>query len=238
MNLQVSHLQKNYQGVASLDDLSFAFSEVSALGILGASGCGKSTLLRQLAGIETPDRGEILLDGLSPILDREAFQQRIGVVFQRHHLFPHLSILRNITLILEKVKGQTPEKAKERALDLLEEFSMIQHQDKLPGEVSGGQAQRASIARALATDPSLIFLDEPTAALDPLLTQEVLQAVEKLKSRGISFVFVTHEMKFLRNFADSFLFLSQGKVVEQGEITGLDHPKTEELEAFLAPHWN
>lgn len=234
LNITVKELHKTYGKDVIFQDLSFSLENISSLGIIGASGCGKSTLLRQLAGIENPDSGEILVDGCSPILDKKAFQEKIGVVFQRHYLFPHLSILKNITLILEKIKKMSKEEAEVKAEQLLAQLFMEKQKDKRPDQVSGGQAQRASIARALATDPELIFLDEPTAALDPQLSYEVLQAVAQLKSTGIHFIFVTHEMKFLRDFADYFLFLQGGEIAEQGAISQLDHPKTEDLRKFLS----
>lgn len=236
MNISVEHLGKDYGKSTVLKDLTFSLENISSLGIIGSSGCGKSTLLRQLAGIEDPDHGKITIDGLSPISQKKEFQEKIGVVFQRHNLFPHLSIEKNITLILEKIKKQDKETAKKQAEKLLTQLFMDKQKDKLPSEVSGGQAQRASIARALATEPELIFLDEPTAALDPQLTQEVLQAVDQLKTSGISFIFITHEMKFLRNFADYFIYMNEGTIVEHGNITQLDKPETTELELFLKPH--
>ncbi len=233
MKISLNHVSKSYHASPVLDDLHLQLDGVASLGIIGPSGCGKSTLLRQLAGIESPDQGEILVDGLSPQKNKKEFQEKIGVVFQKHNLFPHLTIQRNITLILEKIKKQDKITAETRANQLLAQFFMEEQKDKLPGQVSGGQAQRASIARALATHPQLIFLDEPTAALDPQLTNEVLQAVAQLKDSGIHFIFITHEMDFLRNFADYFLFLGEGRLVEQGEISQLDKPQTQELQQFL-----
>lgn len=237
LKIKVDELTKKYNNKVILDKISLDLPEISALGIIGSSGCGKSTLLRHLAGIEFPDSGEITVDQRSPILEKKLFQQGIGMVFQQHNLFPHLSIFQNITLILHKIMKKPKEEAEAKALQLLEEFYLLEQKDKRPSEISGGQAQRASIARALATDPGLIFLDEPTAALDPQLTFEVLQSVERLKNRGIHFIFVTHEMKFLQNFADYFIFMEKGRVLEQGPVTQLDHPETETLQDFLKPHF-
>ncbi len=236
MTLTVENLCKSYDKSEIFQNFSFSVENISSLGLIGSSGCGKSTLLRQLSGIETPDSGEILVNGQSILTNKKAFQEKIGVVFQKHNLFPHLSLQRNITLILEKIKKQDKKTALETAERLLEQLRILEQKDKLPNQVSGGQAQRASIARALATEPELIFLDEPTAALDPQLSHEVLQAVAELKETGIQFVFVTHEMKFLRNFADYFLFLQEGKIVEEGPIAQLDTPQTETLREFLLPH--
>ncbi len=233
MNISVKNLTKIYGTQSVLDDISIDILDKKSIGIIGESGCGKSTLLRQLAGIETPESGEIFIDNLSPIHDKNTFRENIGVVFQRHNLFTHLSIKENITLILHKIKKQSKSDAKKTAMALLDRLYIADQADKKPHEVSGGQAQRASIARALSTDPDLIFLDEPTAALDPLLTQEVLKAVTDLKDDGRNFIFVTHEIEFLKDFADYVIFLKEGKILEHGTRECLSKPKTQELAKFL-----
>lgn len=237
MNLKVVDLCQKYNQQTILQNISLDLKDISSVGIIGSSGCGKSTLLRLLSGVESPNSGEIKINGISPVLEKKQFQEKIGMVFQQHNLFPHLSLEKNITLILEKIKKLDKKTATEKAQDLLSQLYLLEHKDKLPSEVSGGQAQRTSIARALATDPDLIFMDEPTAALDPQLTYEVLQSVEKLKAKGIHFIFVTHEMKFLRGFADYFIYIHQGEVVEQGEVAQLENPKTPLLQEFLKPHF-
>lgn len=234
MNIKVQELFKSYPKTDQvLTNITMELKNVSCIGIIGESGCGKSTLLRQLAGIEDPDRGSIEINGESPITDKKAFQSKIGVVFQQHNLFPHLTIHKNITLILEKILKQNKQDASKRADEVLKQLFIYNERDKKPAEISGGQAQRASIARALATNPQLIFLDEPTAALDPILTGEVLKAVTDLKNKGISFIFVTHEIAFLKNFADYILFLKDGSICEQGMVSCLENPKTLELQEFL-----
>lgn len=237
MNIQVTDLCKNYNQQSILENISLDLKNVSSVGIIGSSGCGKSTLLRLLSGIESPDSGEITINDLSPIIEKQQFQEKIGMVFQQHNLFPHLSLEKNITLILEKIKKLDKKQASDKAQDLLSQLYLLEHKDKRPSQVSGGQAQRTSIARALATDPELIFMDEPTAALDPQLTYEVLQSVEKLKAKGIDFIFITHEMKFLQGFADYFIFLHEGKILEQGAVEQLKNPKTTLLHEFLKPHF-
>ncbi len=234
MNITIENVCKHYpKSEHVLRDVSISLENVSCLGIIGASGCGKSTLLRQLAGIEDPDSGSIFINGMSPTTQKKQFQSQIGVVFQQHNLFVHLSIHQNITLILEKIQKQSKEQARERADAVLKQLLIFGEKDKKPHEISGGQAQRASIARALATHPKLVFLDEPTAALDPLLTAEVLKAVTALKSEGIEFIFVTHEIAFLKEFADCIIFMQDGTVCEYGDISCLQSPKTQELQAFL-----
>ncbi len=233
MEIAVKNLSKTYGDQTVLDDISFSVEGQRAIGIIGESGCGKSTLLRVLSGIESPDSGKIEINHLSPTSNLSKFHKKIGVVFQKHNLFPHLSIKKNITLILTKIKKLNKKQANDRADEILKRLFIESEADKKPHEVSGGQAQRASIARALATDPELIFLDEPTAALDPLLTDEVLKAVVDLKEDGRNFLFVTHEISFLKEFADYIIFLKNGKVFESGEVSCLKQPQTKELAEFL-----
>lgn len=234
MDIRIDNLVKSYAKTDhAIKGIDIEINHMSCLGIIGESGCGKSTLLRQLAGIENPDSGKIMINGISPISQKKLFQPQIGVVFQQHHLFPHLSIHRNITLILEEIRKQSKEYANERADEVLKQLYIYDEKDKKPSEVSGGQAQRASIARALSTNPELIFLDEPTAALDPILTGEVLKAVTKLKEEGIEFIFVTHEISFLKEFADYIIFMKNGEICEHGEVSCLLNPKTKALQEFL-----
>lgn len=234
MDIQIKNVFKSYPKTDKvLSDISLEIKNAFCVGIIGKSGCGKSTFLRQLSGIELPDSGEIQIDGISPITQKKLFQSKIGVVFQQHNLFPHLTIHKNITLILEKILKQSKEVASRRADEVLKQLFIFEEKDKKPNEISGGQAQRASIARALSTNPQLIFLDEPTASLDPLLTSEVLKAVQQLKSDGINFIFVTHEIAFLKEFADYVIFMENGKICEHGEISRLQNPETKQLQDFL-----
>lgn len=234
MNITFKNVTKAYGGQIVLKDLTLSLENVHAVGIIGASGCGKSTLLRQLSAIETPEGGEIWMAGQSPTADKAKFQRKIGVVFQRHHLFPHLSLKENIALILRNRQGLSRQEADQHAMELLGQFHLEDVAHKKPAQVSGGQAQRCAIARALSTNPQYLFLDEPTAALDPVLTKEVLQAVSTLKGQGIDFVFVTHELAFLQDFADYVVFMKEGQIWEHGTIDCLAHPKTTELAVFLS----
>ncbi|MGI6011916.1 MAG: amino acid ABC transporter ATP-binding protein [Ruminococcus sp.] len=233
MEIRLEQVSKSYDRKI-LDDLSLELKDVHALGIIGESGCGKSTLLRLLAGMEKPEKGKIWMNGI--LLQGRAvgeYQKQIGYVFQKHNLFPHLTLRQNILLILNKIHKMPRAEADERVKELLSQVRLLEEMDKRPNAVSGGQAQRASIARALAAEPQLIFLDEPTAALDPILTGEVLKVIQELKGSGRDFIFVTHELGFLRSFADSILFMEKGRVAETGPVTCLDAPKTEGLKKFL-----
>lgn len=233
MELKLKNIKKSYEQPV-LNGIDLDLSGYSSIGIIGKSGCGKSTLLRLLAGIESADIGEIIINNISINKNNlKKYQNEIGMVFQHHSLFPHLSLLKNITLILEKTKGYEKKEAEEIGMNLLTQLHLKDEMHKRPSKVSGGQAQRAAIARALSTNPKLIFMDEPTAALDPILTKEVLEAVISLRKSGRHFIFVTHEISFVKKFADYVIFMNDGKIHEQGEIDILTDPKTEELKKFL-----
>jgi len=232
MDIKIKQLMKSYdQNV--LNNINLNLSDCKAVAIIGKSGCGKSTLLRLMTGIEQSDSGEIEINNHHlGKEDLRVYQKSISMVFQKHNLFPHLSLLKNITLILDRVHKMDTEVAIKKAEDLLTSLQLKDQMHKRPDQVSGGQAQRASIARALATDPEIVFMDEPTAALDPILTKEVLEAVKTLKSRGTQFAFVTHELSFARQFADYVVYIDNGKIVEEGPDI-LDNPSTEALKLFL-----
>lgn len=233
MNFELVNVAKSYDKPV-LNGLTVDIKDKQAIAIIGASGCGKSTLLRLISGMEQADSGDIKVNDvtLSGQTINE-YQENLGFVFQKHNLFPHLTLKENITLILSKVKKQPKEQSEKKANELLATLRLTEQANKLPKNVSGGQAQRAAIARALSTDPELLLLDEPTASLDPILTHEVLEAITLLKKMGKDFFFVTHEMAFVRKFADYFIFIDNGEIVEHGEIAALTEPKTEQLITFL-----
>jgi polar amino acid transport system ATP-binding protein len=234
MDIEIKNLKMSYEKNEILKDITLSIKDAKIIGIIGESGCGKSTLLRQLSGIELPDSGTVRVNGTTINQENlQEFQSRIGVVLQKHSLFPHLSIKENIILILTKVKKIPKRDALLITDKLLEDFHLTEQADKIPSKISGGQAQRASIVRAIATNPELLFLDEPTAALDPLLTSEVLDTILDLKNKGSQFIFVTHEMRFLKNTADYFIFMNKGVVVEMGNINLLMNPKTQLLKNFI-----
>ena len=230
MKIALEHITHAYD-IDILHDIDFQLEGYHSVAIIGVSGSGKSTLIRLMSGLEKPTTGQIRIDDLS--VDSEDYKRHVGFVFQNHNLFPHLTLKRNITLILEKTRGKTPEEAEKIAREYLTLLHLETQMDKLPKNVSGGQAQRASIARALSIDPNIIFLDEPTASLDPILTYEVLEAIKNLKSLGKSFVFVTHVLSFVREFADYVIFMHDGQIHEHGLPLILDEPKTIELKTFM-----
>jgi polar amino acid transport system ATP-binding protein len=230
MNIKLNHITHTYD-IDVLHDITFELDGYHSVAIIGVSGSGKSTLIRLMSGLEKPSTGFVNINDMP--VSSEDYKRHVGFVFQNHNLFPHLTLKRNITLILEKTRGKTPEEASKIAEHYLSMLHLETQMNKLPKNVSGGQAQRASIARALSIDPNIIFLDEPTASLDPILTHEVLEAIKNLKSLGKSFVFVTHVLSFVRDFADYVIFMHDGLIHEHGKPAILDQPKTPELKNFM-----
>ncbi len=237
MQLDLNDIHKSYGDHVSLAGVTLVIPEMRTLVLLGPSGGGKSTLLRVIAGLETPDRGQVALDGDTLQFSEEyllRYRRSIGTVFQSFNLFPHLTALQNITLPLEKVHGYAPEAAASYALQLLTRFHLAGHALKRPAQLSGGQKQRVAIARAVAIKPRLLLFDEPTSALDPEMTVEVLDLIAELRQEGRPLLLVTHEIGFARQVADQVVFLQEGRVLEQGPAAQLfENPATPEMRRFL-----
>lgn len=206
--------------------------------LLGASGSGKSTLLRTANLLECVDDGQILLSGLDitdPRINADAVRARIGVVFQQYNLFPHLTVLDNITLASRRVHHEARAEAEERGMDLLRRIGLESKSGEYPDRLSGGQQQRVAIVRALASNPELLLLDEITSALDPILVGEVLDLVRELKAQGSTILMATHEIGFARSAADRVVFLEHGRIVEQGPPEQvIDNPREPATQDFLA----
>jgi len=232
MKIDIHQLTKTYDKEVVLNAIDLKLDYVEAVALLGKSGSGKSTLLRLMSGIEGYDSGDIHINDGE--VNTRAFKDQIGFVFQHGSLFPHLTVLDNIVLILEKVKKMDKVAATSKVVDLLEKFGLAEHMDKYPYMLSGGQQQRVSIVRSLAVDAEIFFFDEPTSALDPILTKEVLDMVKDLRILGKKFFIVTHEVGFARKVADYAIFLDEGKIIEQGPIEILDNPETEAFKGFLS----
>jgi len=233
MDLKLTNIDKYYDQKI-LDNINLELKDIGVLALIGPSGSGKSTLLRLIAGLEDFEKGSIELNGFKLEKNNlEDFRKEVGFVFQDHNLFGHLTILQNICLVLEKVHKRDPKEAKEEVEKLLDQFGLIEHKDKFPHQISGGQAQRVSIVRALAIKPKIILLDEPTSSLDPVLTYEVLVAIQKLIYQKKNVIIVTHEIGFAREIADYILYLEEGKIVEHGDRDMFENPKTYELKGFL-----
>src|SRR6478609_8487988 len=208
----------------------------TTVAVIGPSGSGKSTLLRTLNRLYEPDKGDILLDGRSVLGDNpDQLRQRIGMVFQQFNLFPHRTVLDNVTLALRKLKGMSPDAARELGLAQLDRVGLRHKADVRPATLSGGQQQRVAIARALAMAPQVMFFDEATSALDPELVKGVLELIADLGSTGMTMVVVTHEMGFARSAADAVIFMDHGKVVESGPPEVIfENAETERLQRFLS----
>ena len=221
--IRASDLVKSYTpGLRALDGVSMEVNSGEVLVVMGPSGSGKSTLIRTFNGLETLDGGQ--LDVLGERLDASheeqrvrAIRRRVGMVFQQFNLFPHLTILDNITLAPIKVQQRPKVEAEQRAMDLLDQMGIREQAPKYPAQLSGGQQQRVAIARALALDPEVMLFDEPTSALDPERVKEVLDAMRQLARGGMTMVVVTHELGFAREVADRVMFMDQGQVVETSD---------------------
>jgi polar amino acid transport system ATP-binding protein len=249
--IQVEGVHKSFGDLHVLKgcDLTVRSGEVAVL--VGPSGSGKSTLLRCINQLEEPTAGRVLVEGVvqgyrpDPLPDGRwqklrpaeiaAQRSRIGMVFQRFHLFPHLTALGNVMEAPVQVRGLPRKAAEQKARELLERVGLGDRADHYPSELSGGQQQRVAIARALAMDPELMLFDEPTSALDPELVSEVLTVLKDLAADGMTMVVVTHEMGFAREVADRVVFMDEGRILETGTAEQvIDHPRSERLKGFLA----
>ncbi|KIQ05413.1 MULTISPECIES: amino acid ABC transporter ATP-binding protein [Curtobacterium] len=236
--LELRGLRKAFGEHEVLRGIDLTVHRHQVICVIGASGSGKSTLLKTVNLLEGIDDGEILLQGTDiadPRVAVDAVRARIGVVFQQFNLFPHMSVLDNVTLASRQVHGIGRAQAEETARRLLDRIGLASFADAYPDRLSGGQQQRVAIVRAIASDPELLLLDEVTSALDPQLVGEVLDLVTELKRQGSTILMTTHEMHFARNVADRIVFLHRGEVVEQGSPAEvLDHPQHPALVEFLA----
>ena len=236
--LQADGLYKSFGDKAVLRGVSLALDAHEVVAVIGASGSGKSTLLRCLNLLEPIDDGQILLGGediSDPRVDANRVRARFGIVFQSYNLFPHLSVLDNVTLASRVVKRMPRRAAEERGLALLERVGLADKAREHPDRLSGGQQQRVAIARALATDPEVLLLDEITSALDPELVGEVLELVRQLVAEGATILMATHEMGFARDVADRVVFLDAGTIIEEGSPAALfGAPREPRTREFLA----
>ena len=217
--LRLENVHKSFGDAQVLRGIDLEVGEHEVVALIGASGSGKSTLLRTINLLERIDDGQVWLRDLDvsdPRVDADSVRARIGVVFQHYNLFPHLTVLDNVTLASRHVFKQSKDDADARGRELLERIGLGEHATSYPDRLSGGQQQRAAIVRAIATEPELLLLDEITSALDPELVGEVLELVRQLKLDGTTIVMATHEMAFARDVADRVVFLDQGVIVEQG----------------------
>ena len=244
--IQVTDLQKHFKGgkqnqdekICALDGVSTEIHKGEVVVVIGPSGSGKSTFLRCLNLLELPTGGQILFDGVD-ITDKNCninlHRQKMGMVFQHFNLFPHMTILKNMTIAPMQLLHKSKEEAEKTALELLGRVGLADRANAYPNQLSGGQKQRVAIVRALAMQPEVMLFDEPTSALDPEMVGEVLEVMQELAKSGMTMVVVTHEMGFAREVADRVLFMADGKLLEEGTPDEIfTHPKSERLRDFLA----
>ena len=235
--LHIKNLSKRYGDTKVLKNINISVKKGEVVVIIGPSGCGKSTLLRCLNGLEEIQEGEVLLDDQVVNPNKKNLsknREKIGMVFQSYDLFPHLTILQNVTLAPIKVKKRNRREVEKEALEVLERVGLRSKKDDYPRQLSGGQKQRVAIVRALIMHPEVLLLDEITAALDPEMVREVLDVVLDLAKEGRTMVIVTHEMQFAKAVADRVTFLEGGKIVEEGDPKKLfEKPETDRLQRFL-----
>ncbi|HEX5285450.1 MAG TPA: amino acid ABC transporter ATP-binding protein [Polaromonas sp.] len=236
--IRVDKLTKQFGLLPVLRGIDCIIKASEVVCVIGPSGSGKSTFLRCLNGLEEASAGQVLVHGVSvhdPKTDVDALRSEIGMVFQRFNLFPHKTVLENITLAPTKVRHLTTAQAHIRATELLDKVGLLDKIDAYPNQLSGGQQQRVAIARALAMQPLIMLFDEPTSALDPEMVGEVLTVMQNLAEEGMTMVVVTHEMGFARQVADRVLFIDEGLVVEEGTPSDIfDRPQEERTRKFLS----
>ena len=235
--IKVSGLKKSFGDLKVLKGIDQHVRKGEKIVLIGPSGSGKSTFLRCLNLLETPTEGEILIEGESitaPKTNVNKLREKMGMVFQHFNLFPHLSVIENITLAPIKVKKKNASDANKKAIELLNIVGLSDKADSYPGQLSGGQKQRIAIARALAMEPDIMLFDEPTSALDPEMVGEVLEVMKNLANAGMTMVVVTHEMGFAREVASRLLFMDDGMVVEEGSPEKLfGNPQNQRTKDFL-----
>lgn len=237
--IEVKNLEKSFGDLHILKGINTTINQGEKVVIIGPSGSGKSTFLRCINRLETPSSGSILFDGqdLTAMKDKQLYEvrEKMGMVFQHFHLFPHLTIRKNITLSPVKLKIMSQKDADIKATELLKKVGLSDKADSYPSQLSGGQKQRIAIARALAMNPEVMLFDEPTSALDPEMVGEVLELMKELAAEGMTMIVVTHEMGFAREVASRVMFMDEGKILEENnpeEFFG--NPKNPRLKSFLA----
>jgi len=231
-------VEKWFDSFQALSGVDLVVGRQEVVVVCGPSGSGKSTLIRCINRLEKHDRGRIVVDGIQltdDVRNVQEIRREVGMVFQQFNLFPHLTVLDNITLAPRQVRRWSRAKARGKAMELLERVQIPEQAHKYPGQLSGGQQQRAAIARALAMEPKIMLFDEPTSALDPEMIKEVLDAMEELARSGMTMIVVTHEMGFARAVADRMVFMADGEIVEAGTPSHFfENPREERTKQFLS----
>ena len=235
--IKLDNVSKYYKSLCVLKDINVNIEKGNIVAIIGPSGCGKSTFLKCINGLEPVSSGKIFIDDVditAQDVDLNKIRSEVGIVFQQFNLFPHLTVRENINLAPVKVKRMSKNDAEMQTMYLLEKVGLLDKIDKYPEELSGGQSQRVAIARSLAMQPKVMLFDEPTSALDPRMTLEVLDTIKDLAKEGITMAVVTHEMGFAREVADRVIFLSKGRIIEEGKPEKIfDSPEKKTTEEFI-----
>lgn len=236
--LEVKNLKKSFGKNMVLKGIDFKINKGDIIAIIGPSGCGKSTFLRCLNMIERPTSGKVLFEGYDLTdkdIDLPKIREKIGMVFQQFNLFPHLTVIQNITLAPIKLGIMSPDDANKRAIELLETINLFDKKDYYPNELSGGQKQRVAIVRSLIMNPDIILFDEPTSALDPEMVGEVLDLIRNIADKGMTMVIVSHEMSFVKKIANRLVFMDDGKISFDGSVKeGFSNKENDELMDFLS----
>lgn len=236
--ITLKNLEKSFGNHKVLKGIDLEIEKGEILVIIGPSGSGKSTVLRCMNLLETPTSGDVIFEGKSLVdksTDIDEVRQKIGMVFQNFHLFPHKTILENITLAPVTLKKMTVDEANKKAEQLLKRVGLLDKKDTYPAQLSGGQKQRIAIARALAMEPDMMLFDEPTSALDPEMVKEVLDVIKELAEDGMTMAIVTHEMGFAKEVADRVIFVDDGKILEEGTPEEVfNNPKNDRTKDFFA----
>lgn len=236
--IKVQDLEKAFGDIEVLKGINTEIKKGEVVVIIGPSGSGKSTFLRTLNMLEMPTGGTIYFDGVNitdPKVNINAYREKMGMVFQQFNLFPHMTILKNMTIAPIKLLGKSKAEAKEAAMELLKKVGLADRADAYPSQLSGGQKQRVAIVRALAMNPEVMLFDEPTSALDPEMVGEVLSVMKQLAASGMTMVIVTHEMGFAREVADRVFFIDEGIIMEEGKPEEIfENPKCDRLKDFLS----
>ncbi|WP_456448110.1 amino acid ABC transporter ATP-binding protein [Oceanithermus sp.] len=236
--IHMENVNKWFGALHVLKDINLDVQKGEVVVVIGPSGSGKSTLIRTINRLEEIQKGRIVVDGIElnrDVRNIDAVRKEVGMVFQSFNLFPHMTVLENITLAPRIVRKWPREKAEKIAMELLERVDIADQAEKYPAQLSGGQQQRVAIARALAMQPKIMLFDEPTSALDPEMVGEVLDAMKELAKSGMTMLVVTHEMGFAREVADRVIFMDMGEIIEEGEPDQVfSNPRHERTQAFLA----
>lgn len=236
--IKVEHIVKEFENLIAVNDVSLEIKKGEIVALIGPSGSGKSTVLRCISGLEVPEKGQIFIDDIefneNDKMNYNRLMRKMGFVFQHFNLFPHMTVMENLTLAQIQVLKRNETEANQMAKTYLDRVGLLDKQNEYPNKLSGGQKQRVAIARALCMNPEVMLFDEPTSALDPEMVIEVLEVMQQLAKEGMTMIVVTHEMGFARTVADRVIFLEDGKIIEENKAEDFfSNPQSERAQVFL-----